>query len=68
MKYGETYICKRYRLYTHLIQMGFSPIKILPSPIDNNYNWWFFKNTPELESVIDEYFDNIQKSKNTATR
>lgn len=66
MKYGETYICKRYRLYTHLIQMGFSPIRTLPSPVNNNYNWWFFENTPELEHVLDEYFNDIeiQKSKN----
>jgi hypothetical protein len=43
--------------------MGFSPIKTLPSPIDNNYNWWFFENTPELERVLYKYFDDIQMQK-----
>lgn len=52
----EYYICKRLRLLEFLRKKGFVPFITLPDINNPKYNVWKFKNTPELEDAINEYF------------
>lgn len=58
---AEFYTCKRLRLLEFLKKKGFVPIMTLPDVDNPRYNVWRFKNTPELEDAIDEYFANLKK-------
>lgn len=53
---AEYYTCKRLRLLEFLKNKGFIPAMTLPDVNNPRYNVWRFKNTPELEDAIDEYF------------
>ena len=55
-KHGEIYICKRLKFLQYLMEKGFMPEHDMPDPNRIQYKWWVFKNTPELEDAIDEYF------------
>ncbi len=55
------YTCKRLRLLEFLVNNGFEPVKTIPDATNTKYNWWLFENTPELEKVIEIYFNNITK-------
>lgn len=54
----EFYTCKRLKLLKFLLDRGFEPYETIPDPSNWHYNWWQFKNSPELELAIDEYFAN----------
>jgi hypothetical protein len=38
---------------------GFTPCATIPDPTNARYNWWLFKNTPELESCVEQYFTEL---------
>lgn len=57
----EYYTCKRLRLLQFLKSKGFLPYLTLPDVSNPKYNIWQFKNTPELEEAIEEYFKMITK-------
>lgn len=61
LKHNEVFTCKRYRLYTYLIDKGFEPFLVLPDPFNSKYRVWQFKNTPELETALEYYFQNCLK-------
>lgn len=56
-KHGEYYTCKRIKLLQFLMERGFMPESYMPDPDNLKYKWWRFKNSPELECSIDEYFN-----------
>lgn len=53
---SEFYTCKRMRLLEYLLNRGFTPELTLPDVNNPKYKIWKFRNTPELEEVLDEYF------------
>lgn len=55
----EYYTCKRLRLLEYLLRNGFSPESECPDPTNIKYKWWIFRNTPELETAIEEYFNQL---------
>lgn len=57
MKYGEIYICKRYRLLSFLKSKGFLPETTLPDRDNPRYNVWLYQNSEELEKALEEYFE-----------
>ncbi len=54
---GEYYTCKRLRLLQFLKERGFLPYMTLPDVDNPKFNIWRFKNSPELESALDEWFN-----------
>lgn len=60
MKYGEKYICKRYRLLSFLKSKGFLPETTLPDRDNPKFNVWIFNNSEELEAVLEEYFEQVR--------
>ena len=60
MKYGEKYLCKRYRLLSFLRAKGFLPVATLPDKDNPRYNVWLFDNNAELETALEEYFENVR--------
>lgn len=58
---NEFYTCKRYRLLVYLMERGFQPCETLPDPKNPKYCLWTFKNCPELEECLDEYFAALKK-------
>lgn len=55
-------VVKRIRLLQHLIEKGFTEYEIIPDPTSHKgYNWFVFKNSPELKEVVDTYFANLKK-------
>lgn len=57
LKHGEYYTCKRLRMLQYLKEEGFLPYLTLPDSGNPRFNVWRFKNSPELEEVIDRYFN-----------
>jgi hypothetical protein len=55
-KHGEYYTCKRLKLLQWLLDKGFFPEYDMPDPDNLKYKWWKFKNSPELEDTIEEFF------------
>lgn len=62
-KHGEYYLCKRMRMLEYLRNKGFIPEATLPDMQNPKYYVWRFKNTPELEDAINEYFEILQTNK-----
>lgn len=60
MKHGEYYTVKRLRLLEYLLKNGFEPESTIHDPTNIKYNWWIFKNSCELETCIDTYFENLK--------
>lgn len=56
-KHGEFYICKRISLLKYLMNLGFTPESDMPDPDNIKYKWWKFRNSPELEDAIYDYFN-----------
>lgn len=52
----EFYTCRRLRLLEYLKSKGFMPEITVPDANNPRYNVWKFRNTPELEDAIEEYF------------
>lgn len=57
----EYYTCKRMKLLIFLRNKGFIPEQTIPDLYNPKYLVWRFKNTPELESAIEEYFSQVNK-------
>ena len=60
MKYGEKYLCKRYRLLSFLRAKGFYPELVLPDKDNPRYNVWIFNNSEELEAAVAEFLSNCR--------
>lgn len=58
-KHGETYTVKRMRMLDWLCNKGFYPEYSVRDKNNPRYNVWKYKNTPELEDAIDEYFAQL---------
>ena len=52
----EFYTAKRLRVLKYLMDKGFKPCETIPDPTNPFYNWWQFKNTPELQVAVEEFF------------
>jgi hypothetical protein len=60
MNHGPTFTVKRLRLLQFLKERGFTDYQVIPDPTTNkNFNWFLFKNSPELEEAVNDYFNNI---------
>lgn len=58
MRTETLYVCKRLRLLSYLVDLGFNEYTIIPDPTSTKgYNWWLFIKTPELEEAIARYFN-----------
>lgn len=57
----EYYTCKRMKLLIFLRNKGFIPEQTIPDLYNPKYLVWRFKNTPELEQAIEEYFSQLNK-------
>ena len=51
----KTYVCKRSRMCSYLMERGFSPYKITPDKDNPIYNVYLFTATPELHKAVMEY-------------
>ena len=58
---NEYYTCKRMKLLIFLRNKGFIPEQTIPDLYNPKYLVWRFKNSPELESAIEEYFSQVNK-------
>lgn len=56
LRHGEVYCCKRLRLLEYLLDKGFKPYTTIPDSQNWKYRNWLFKNSKELERVIEDYF------------
>jgi hypothetical protein len=53
---------KRLRILQYLVSKGFTKYEIIPDPTSNKgYNWFVFKNTPELQEALNDYFQEFNK-------
>lgn len=53
------YTVKRMRLLKYLLDHGFTHYEVIPDPTNPKFNWFLFENSPELEAVIEAYFDEL---------
>ena len=65
----RTYVCKRPRMCSYLVERGFSPYKISPDRANPRYNVYLFTATPELHSAVMDYVisrqgNNLMKESN----
>lgn len=51
----KTYVCKRARMCTYLIEQGFKPYKVCPDRDNPMYDVFLFTATPELYKAVMEY-------------
>ena len=58
---NEYYTCKRIKLLIFLRNKGFIPEQTVPDLYNPKYLVWRFKNSPELETAIEEYFSQVNK-------
>lgn len=58
---NEYYTCKRSRMLSWLIKEGFEPYETLPDFTNPKFCVWRFKNTPELEEKVEEWFSQYNK-------
>lgn len=66
---SKTYVCKRSRMCSYLIDRGFSPYQIAPDRDNPHYNVYLFTATPELHKAVMEYVvirqnNNLKKEGN----
>ena len=55
----NVYVCKRLRLYNELVRAGFEPIAMRKDYFNPNYHVWIFKNTEELQSIVNNYYSKF---------
>lgn len=60
LKYGEYFVCKRLRMLEYLRAKGHLPIAIIPDCNNPRYSVWRFKNNPDLDKAIDEWFNRYK--------
>lgn len=51
----KTYVCKRARMCTYLVEQGFKPYRVCPDRDNPVYNVFLFTATPELYKAVMEY-------------
>lgn len=51
------YTVKKLRLLEYLHKCGFKEVMTVPEPTNEDYKWFVFYNTPELEDAVDAYFN-----------
>lgn len=56
----QTYVCRKLRMYDFLSKKGFVPFNIVTDKYDINRVVWIYKNTPELEAAVEEYYSEIK--------
>ena len=62
-KHGEWYTVKRLRLLDYLCnEKHMYPEYQTPDPTNPHYSWYVYKNTPELEKNLDEYFRKLKQN------
>lgn len=59
--HGEVFTCKRLRLLSYLRKRGFIPYATVPEVTNPVFYNWLFKNTPQLENALDEYFSKYNR-------
>ena len=52
----KTFLCNRLRMYTYLVDRGFSPVQVLPDADNPRYRMFLFEETPELTTAVNRYF------------
>lgn len=52
----KNFICKKYRLYDHLVKSGHKPKEILTDPKNPDKNWWLFELNDDLNEILSLYF------------
>ena len=57
MKESRTYVCKRARMCTYLMEQGFNPYRICPDRDNPMYDVFLFTSTPELYKAVMEYIN-----------
>lgn len=52
----KQFLCNRLRMYTYLVDRGFSPAQVLPDADNPRYKMFLFDETPELTAAVMQYF------------
>lgn len=56
----KTYVCKRARMCSYLVERGFMPYKIKPDNDNPRYNVYLFSASPELYKAVMAYIADRQ--------
>lgn len=56
----KTYVCKRARMCSYLVECGFMPYKIKPDCDNPRYNVYLFTASPELYKAVLAYVADRQ--------
>lgn len=54
----KTYVCKRARMCSFLIEKGFTPYKVAPDRDNPMYDVFLFTASPKLYEAVMEYINN----------
>lgn len=57
------YTVKRMRLLKYLVDRGFTKYEVIPDPTNPKFNWFLFDNSPQLETAIESYFNELSAKK-----
>lgn len=55
----KTYVCRKIRLCTYLLEKGFEYMEEKPDVFKPNRKVWIFEETPSLRNAIEEYYSLI---------
>ena len=56
-KHGKWYVVKRLRLLNHLcMEHGLYPEYQTVDPTNPHRSWYYYRNSPELEDILDAWF------------
>ncbi len=53
----KTYVCKRARMYSFLMERGFKPYRVSPDRDNPMYDVFLFTASPELYQAVMEYIN-----------
>lgn len=62
MEQRRTYVCKRARMCSYLVERGFMPYKIKPDNDNPQFNVYLFTATPELYKAVMAFVSNRQNN------
>lgn len=57
----KTYVCRKIRLCTYLLEKGFMYEKETVDVKNPNYKVWLFKDGHKLRNAIEEYYNSVPK-------
>ena len=57
----KTYVCRRMRVLSHLLQHGFEPFAVSTDFKNPKYKVWLFTETKELRDSVEEYYAGVPK-------